>query len=661
MIVVLKRNVADKEKRAIVSLLESKGCRIREIVGEEETILGAVGAIKFDMREVEILPGVARVIPISKPFKLASRELKKESTVIPVGPIRIGGSRIAAIAGPCAVESRDQIMETAWAVRESGAVILRGGAYKPRTSPYSFQGLGPKGLEYLREAAEATGMPLVTEIVSPQYADAVRELADVLQIGARNMQNFELLKTVGSLGKPVLLKRGLAATIEDLLMSAEYLLAHGADNVILCERGIRTFETYTRNTLDISAIPVVKKLSHLPIIVDPSHGTGIRQKVLPMSLAAVAAGADGIIVEVHPDPEKALSDGPQSLYPEQFEKLMRDIEALAPVLEKELTRLPENRPLRGAVRGAVLDGRAGTGTPSADASTGIADGGSAPSPRARIAFQGERGAFSEKAIDLTFDEEVIPLPCPSFRDVFNAVLEGKARFGVIPLENSLSGSIHENYDLLLQYPDIKIVGEKKIRVVHNLIGLPGASLEDIEKVYSHPQGLAQCVRFLERYPRWERIPYADTAGAVRYIAELGDRANAAIASAEAARVYRMSVLKESIETNAHNYTRFSVIARDGEIWENGEWGPGAEGPFDKASLVFSTLDEPGSLFSALKVLADRRLNMKKLESRPIMGKPWEYMFYVDVEVPSDPALFKECIEELKGQTDDLRVLGIYRT
>jgi prephenate dehydratase len=416
-------------------------------------------------------------------------------------------------------------------------------------------------------------------------------------------------------------------------MSAEYLLAHGAEHVILCERGIRTFETYTRNTLDLSAIPIVKKLSHLPIIVDPSHGTGIREKVPPMSLAAVAAGADGIIVEVHTDPDSALSDGPQSLYPEQFEKLMRDIEALAPVLEKEVTRLPARRPLRDREVSVIQTGA---------------------QEETRVAFQGERGAFSEKAINRYFDEGARPVECHTFREVFNAVLEGEVEYGAVPLENSLSGSIHENYDLLLQFPDVEIVGEKTIRIIHNLIALPDTSIADIKRVYSHPQGLAQCVQFLTGFPDWEKIPYYDTAGSVAFVAREGKRENAAIASTEAARVYRMSILKESIETNAHNYTRFVIIAR---VTNNVE----RETDFNKASLVFSTLDKPGSLFMALQVLAKRQLNMKKLESRPIEGKPWEYMFYVDVEVPNDIALFNDAVEELKKTTGDLRVLGMYKT
>ena len=633
MVIVLKHDIKKEEKEQLRQFLEAKGCRVREIEGEQETIIGAVGSISFDIREVELLPGVATAIPISKPYKLASREFKNEDTVVTAGAVRIGGARIVVMAGPCAIESRDHIIETARMVRDSGATILRGGAYKPRSSPYSFQGLGEKALEFLKEAGEMTGMPVVTEIVSPTMADLVKEYADVLQIGARNMQNFELLKTVGSLQKPVLLKRGMSATIEELLMSAEYLLAHGAENVILCERGIRTFETYTRNTLDLSAIPVVKKLSHLPIVVDPSHGTGIRQKVLPMALAAIAAGAHGLMVEVHPDPDHALSDGPQSLYPDQFEKLMRDIEALAPVIEKEIARLPKKRQITAGTTEIVQ----------------------AAKENLTVAFQGERGAFSEKAINRYFDEKATPLPCPVFRAVFDAVLEQRANYGIVPLENSLSGSIHENYDLLLQYPDIKIIGEKKIRIVHNLIAMPDARIDNIKRVYSHPQGLLQCAGFLDKYSAWERVAYYDTAGAVAFIAESENAENAAIASVEAAAVYKMEILKESVESNAHNYTRFVIIEKKGD----NELEAPPEG-FNIVSLVFSAQDKPGALYLALKVLSDRGLNMKKLESRPIHGKPWEYMFYVDVEVPNDMFLFRESVKMLKKVTDNLRILGIYR-
>ena len=632
MIVVLEHSIDPEEKRQIVGFLEEKGFRIREIKGEEETILGAVGIIPIDLREVELLPGVARVIPITKPYKLASREFKREDTSIPVGPVKVGGSRIAVIAGPCSVESREQIMEIAALVRESGAVILRGGAYKPRSSPYAFQGLGETGLKYLREAGEANGMPVISEIVSPEHAGMFSEYTDILQVGARNMQNFELLKTIGALHKPVLLKRGPAATIQDLLMSAEYLLAHGSEYVMLCERGIRTFETYTRNTLDISAIPVVKKLSHLPILVDPSHGTGIRAKVLPMALAAVAAGADGLVVEVHTDPEHALSDGPQSLFPEQFEKLMRDIQALAPVLSKELSRLPEKLPKISAYSPTI----------------------STEQGPVLVAFQGEPGAFSENALQRYFPENVGTLPLQNFRDVFDSVLAGKSRYGIIPIENTLTGSIHQNYDLLLQYPDIRIVGEKTIRIIHNLIGLPGAAIEDIRRVYSHPQGLSQCARFLDSHPRWEKIPFYDTAGSIAFIAREGKKENAGIASLDAARVNRMNVLKEGIETDSQNYTRFVIIAREELAREEGQ-----SGKTNRASLVFSTSNTPGSLFRALQVLAERNINMVKLESRPIAGKPWEEMFYVDVDIPPEREIFQKALEELASVTETLRTLGLY--
>jgi 3-deoxy-7-phosphoheptulonate synthase len=629
MIIVLERDIRAEDKRSLIGFLEGKGFRVREIQGEEETVLGAVGIVPMDIRQVELLAGVARVIPISQPFKLASREFKKEDTCIPVGPVKIGGSRIVIIAGPCSVESREQILEIAQRVKESGASILRGGAYKPRTSPYAFQGLGEQGLRLLALAGETTGMPVVSEIVSMEHAEMFRELVDILQIGARNMQNFELLKRVGALGKPVLLKRGQAATIQELLMSAEYLLAHGTEEVILCERGIRTFENYTRNTLDLSAIPVVKKLSHLPILVDPSHGTGLREKVLPMALAAVAAGADGLLVEVHTDPQAALSDGPQSLYPDQFEKLMRDIEALAPVLGKEVARLPEREPIRrsGGKAGAALEGL-------------------------RVWFQGERGAFSENALFRYFPEGAEAVPFEEFRLVFEAVLEGRIRYGIIPLENTLTGSIHQNYDLLLQYPDIRIVGEKIIRIVHHLIGIPGATIAGIRRVYSHPQALSQCAHFLERYPGWEKVPFYDTAGAVAHIAREGRAENAAIASLEAAEAYRMNVLKEGIESDSRNYTRFVIIGRE-------ELARVAQP--SKASLVFATANTPGSLFQALRVLAECDINMVKLESRPIQGKPWEELFYVDVTVPGAQGAFERALERLKGVTESLRILGLYQT
>lgn len=649
MVIVLEKHITPEQKRDLRHYLETKGYQVREIVGQEETIFGAVGIPRVDPREVELLPGVQRVIPISKPYKLASRELKKEDTIVPVGPIKVGGKRIVVIAGPCAVESREQILETARIVRASGAVALRGGAFKPRTSPYTFQGLGEEGLKYLKEAGETYGMPIVTEVVATEYVDLMEAYVDLFQIGARNMQNFELLKKVGRTGKPVLLKRGLSATIEEWLMAAEYLLAHGTDHVILCERGIRTFETYTRNTLDISAIPVIKKLSHLPILVDPSHATGIREKVPPVALAAIAAGADGLIIEVHPDPSKALSDGAQTLFPEQFEKLMRDIEVLAPVVGKEVAKLPSLEQQRE--QGARIEKGEYDSSPWRLHSIAV----DKPVPFGqipRIAFQGERGAYSEMATLNYFHFDVETLPQRSFQDVFDAVLEGKVEYGIVPLENSLAGSIHENYDLFLRYPDIKIVGETKLRIVHSLIGLPDATIEGIRKVFSHPQGLAQCARFLDEHPYMEKVPFYDTAGSVAYVAKEGKKEYAAIAHEGAARIYGMKVLKSGIETNPLNYTRFAILARaELEVGESP----------NKASIVFSTPDKPGSLFRCMKVLADRNLNMKKLESRPIAGKPWQYMFYVDLELPEDLGIFQEAIAEIGALSEDeVRILGMYR-
>lgn len=627
MVVVLENNISDADKKRVRSFLEKKGFKVREIVGEEDTIFGAVGSVSIDKREVELLKGVVKVIPIHKPYKLASRELKKEDTTFSVGPVKVGGNRIFVIAGPCAVESREQIIESAYAAKEAGAVMLRGGAFKPRTSPYSFQGLGLEGLKYLKEAGELTGLPVVTEVVAPGDVQMMKDYIDVYQIGARNMQNFELLKTVGSMGMPVILKRGMSATIEEWLMAAEYLLASGTDKIILCERGIRTFEPMTRNTLDLSAIPVVRKLCHLPVIVDPSHATGIRDKVLPMALAGVAAGANGLIIEMHPDPDQAMSDGPQSLYPEQLEKLICDIEALMPVLGKELARLPRVNEKEAIERN-------------------LTDTGNKP----RAAFQGIPGAYSEKAVMLHFHEdEVTALPCETFKDVFSSVLKGEVQWGVVPIENSLAGSILENYDLLSLNPDIKIVGEVKVRVRHNLIARKGVNFKNIKKAYSHPQALAQCAEFLKKH-KIEPVPFYDTAGAVASMNSFEDDSCAAIASAEAADLYNMSIVKEGIETNPNNFTRFVVIVREDFMV--------VEKPV-KASIILSVSDEPGALSHCLSIFADHKLNMTKLESRPIHGKPWSYRFYIDIQIPDDKDLYRNALEAIKEKASDFRVLGEY--
>lgn len=336
MIVVMEENASEEQVTRVVDRLVNWGFDIHRSTGARYTILGAVGAQIADTRDIELLEGVHEVIRVSAPYKLASRAFRPEGTKVRIGDVVFGGEEVIVMAGPCTVESREQVETIAAAVAEQNVRVMRGGAFKPRTSPYSFQGLGEQGLVFLREAADRYGLLTVSEIMESSQIPMFIRYVDILQVGARNMQNFNLLKDLAKVNKPVLLKRGPAATIEETLLSAEYLMAGGNHEVIICERGIKTFETYTRNTLDISAIPVIKKLSHLPIIVDPSHGTGRRDKVPPMARAAVAAGADGLLIEVHHDPDRALCDGAQSLRPDQFAKLMDQLRLIAPAVERRV-------------------------------------------------------------------------------------------------------------------------------------------------------------------------------------------------------------------------------------------------------------------------------------------------------------------------------------
>ncbi|HHW19763.1 MAG TPA: 3-deoxy-7-phosphoheptulonate synthase [Thermodesulfovibrio thiophilus] len=331
MVIVMKPEATEEQLQNVVTRIEELGYKPHIIYGATRNVIGAVGDErgKFILQSLEVMDGVEAVIPILKPYKLTSKEVKREKSIINVKDVAIGGDELVVIAGPCAVESEEQIINTAKAVKSLGGHILRGGAYKPRTSPYSFQGLGKEGLELLKKAADIALLPVVTEVVNPEHVELVCEYVDILQIGTRNAQNFELLKKVGQIDKPVILKRGMAMTIKEWLMSAEYILSEGNMNVILCERGIRTFETATRNTLDLSAITVLKEETHLPVIVDPSHATGYAKYVPSMSYAAVAAGADGLMVEVHPQPEKAFSDGPQSLNFNSFGNLVAKLKQLS--------------------------------------------------------------------------------------------------------------------------------------------------------------------------------------------------------------------------------------------------------------------------------------------------------------------------------------------
>jgi 3-deoxy-7-phosphoheptulonate synthase len=338
MVVVVEKNATESDIERIIKKLQDMGFDVHRSTGVNQTVLGAIGVQPdFDTRQVLVLPGVVHVYRITEPYKLASRTFKHENSVYTINGVAIGGHEVVVMAGPCAVESEEQIFTIAKHVAQEGARVLRGGAFKPRTSPYAFQGLGEDGLRFMRQAADKYGLLVITEVMDRSQIDLVEKYADILQIGARNMQNFTFLKDLGKAAKPVMLKRGLSATIEEWLMAAEYVLSGGNHQVILCERGIRTFETATRNTMDISAIPVIHKKSHLPIIADPSHGTGLRDKVIPMARAAVAAGADGLIIEVHHNPDQAKSDGPQSLYPDQFTQMMKEIRIIADAIGRAIS------------------------------------------------------------------------------------------------------------------------------------------------------------------------------------------------------------------------------------------------------------------------------------------------------------------------------------
>lgn len=660
MVIVLKSGISAEEKKALAKFLGSQNFKTNEIAGEEKTIIAAVGRLKMDPREVEVLPGVERVIPISKPYKMASREFKPQNSVVeipsPSGQlIRVGGQRIVAMAGPCAVESREQMMSIAKRVAESGATILRGGAYKPRTSPYSFQGLGEEGCKILKEAGNKYGLPVVTECVAAEYIPAMQKAGiDCYQVGARNMQNFEMLKRLGKINKPVILKRGLSATIEEWLMSAEYLLSSGCENVILCERGIRTYERATRNTLDLSAVPILRSLTHLPIIVDPSHALGIRDKVSPMAFASIAAGADGIIVEVHCNPDKALSDGPQSLYPEQFDKLMRDIDALAPIVGREVAHLRRDEaPVK------ISSGKKSAASKKA------------ARQKLAVAFCGKRGAYAEQAITRHFDDEAEALPVDSFREIFQSVLDGRADYGMVPIENSLAGSVYENYDNLAGFEDISIVSSVTLRIQHALLGVKGATLADIKSVYSHPQGLAQCSKFLAAHTDWNKIDSVSTATAAKTVSEKNSKANAAIASAVNAKYYKLSVIEESIEDDPKNYTRFFVIAANHFVAKKkGDKAASLAFRAQKSagvkpnavSFMFSTKNEPGSLYRCLGVFDKNKLNLTRLESRPVHGETWKYNFYADAELSPDERnvdYVSDVLAALAKEAQDVRLLGVY--
>jgi len=632
MIIVLNPDVSPEQVEWIQEKLQARGLQTRRIDGAERSVVAVIGTELPDTREVGLFPGVSQVMRVSKPYKLASREAVPQTSQVPVGcGMVVGGPQLIVMAGPCSVESREAMLEAAGHVWDAGASMIRGGAFKPRTSPYAFQGMGEDGLKILAECRERYGLPIVTEVMSVTQVDLVVKYADVLQIGTRNMQNFDLLKAVGQAGVPVLLKRGLAATIEEFLMAAEYVLSGNSNaKVILCERGIRTFESSTRNTLDLSSIPVIRRLSHLPIIVDPSHGTGNRTYVPAMALAAIAAGADGLMIEMHQNPPEAMSDGAQSLYPEQLKQVLRDIAVIAPVV---------GRQLEGRHRRFAAPPTNGTGA-VADIRT-----------RPRVALQGEAGSFSEKAAHQHFGPQVELASCTTFQEVFEKVSSGEADYAMVPVENSLTGSIHVNYDLLLAHPELIIGGELKVRIVHNLLANAGVELADVKRVYSHPQAAAQCDQFLRSHPDWEVVSMYDTAGSARFVKDKKLVDAAAIASAEAGQKLGLKLLAESIETHPQNFTRFLVV---------GTRPSDPEGA-DKVSIVFETEHTPGALYRALGLVAEAGINLIKLESRPIPGKPWDYLFYADLRVPEQKEMLDRVLAQLQERLPFLRILGRYRS
>jgi 3-deoxy-7-phosphoheptulonate synthase len=623
MILELDKDLTAEGKTELIRKLRAKRCDCRELPPTDVERIGILGKPGVDEEELKRFPGVAAIIRVKTPYKLVGRAMHPQDTQVRVGDVTIGGENIAVIAGPCAVESLEQALTIAREVKKAGAALFRGGAFKPRTSPSSFQGMEESGLKILAEVRDAIGIRVVTEMTSPSQADLMMKYIDVVQVGARNMQNFELLKCVGRMGKPVLLKRGLSGTLEEWLMSAEYILAEGNAQVILCERGIRTFEPYTRNTLDLSAIPVLKKLTHLPIIVDPSHATGMREKVSPMARSAIAAGADGLMIEVHHDPDHALSDGAQSLYPHQFRRLMRDIYVIAPVIGKQLD-------FAHLERVQVIERKRRAG-----------------SARQRAAFVGRVGTFSHKACLQYFGSAAEAVPLPTFQSIFEAVKAGQVDYGIVPIENSLSGSIHENFDLLREY-DLRIIGDVTIRIMQNLLAKPGTDITAIRRVLSHPQGFEQCRQFLSQH-QWEHVAVGDTAGAAERVSASEETGDAAIANLAAAEHFGLVALAEGIEDNPRNFTRFVVIGRE----------PIEDRKAAKTSLICSARNEPGQLFAILRVFADNQVNMTKLESRPIPGEPWRYMFYIDLEADLEAPELAAVRAAITERCDYFKILGCY--
>ena len=644
MVIVLRPDISRKEKSDLKNFLTEKKFKISEVRGEEETVFAIVGKLSLDIREVELLPGVGKVIPVSNPYKLASRKFKKEDTIVTLpfsdGSLLVGGNRLCAIAGPGAVESKEGLFNCAKFLVASGANVLRSAAFVQNVSPYAFSGEGKKALVWLKEAGQKYNVPVCTEVSSPEQLSLAKDFVDIIQIGPENMSNTELLKKTAELSKPVILCRSRSATVEEFLLSAEFLLAGGSQNVILCESGIRTFEQMTQNTLDLSAVALLKELTHLPVIVDPSMALGVRDKVPSLSLASVASGADGIAVDVSLNPEKALFGGARSLYPDMFDKLMHDIRALSPVVRKVVVNNP---PVKKSSRGVEKTSASKTEV---------------------CVYSGSPGAYAEQAVNRYFDEGYVKAkPVDSFAQIFQTVTDSKAKYGMVPIENSLSGSVFQNYDNFLRFEDVDIVGAVTLNIRHALLGVKGASLEDVKNVYSHPQGFSQCKRFLDMHKNWTCTDSLSTATAAKTVQKKASKQNAAIASAVNASIYKLSVLAEDIADDSGNFTRFVVISHNKKKRRASEVKNA-----NMASFLFKIKNEPGALCRALSVFESYKLNLTRLESRPIHGEPWRYWFYADADIHDSPAIkngespvsfIDTVIGSLSKHAEDIRLLGIY--
>ena len=638
MVIVLKPSITQSEKTQLKNYLTKRNFKLNEVRGEEETVLAAVGKLSLDVREVQMLPGVSRVIPISKPYKLASREFKRDNTVITLNAcgqtLRLGASRVCVIAGPSAIESKEQLFSVAQSLSASGAGILKGGVFRSTLSPYEFQGLGKKAVQWLSLAGKEFGLPTCTEVSSAEQVTLVQDYVDVLLVGSKNMANGELLKKVSASGKPVILYRSSSATIKEFLLSAECLLANGSEQVILCESGIRTFEGTTRSTLDLSAVPLLKELTHLPVIVDPCSAVGSRDKIPSLAIAAIACGSDGLVLDVHANPDGAVCDGAQSLYVQQFDKVMHDIQALCPVVGKVVSRVHEvNTSAKKVTR--------------------------AKQKQVSCAYSGTRGAYAEQAISRYFDGlDVKSVALDSFAQIFQQVTDGSVQYGMVPIENSLAGSVFQNYDNFLRFEDVSIVGAVTLNIRHALLAVKGATFDDIKHVYSHPQGFAQCKKFLDAHSGWTHIDAVSTATAADLVHKAKSKANAAIASEVNASLYKLSVLAQDIADDPGNFTRFVVIAKEGKKSSQKLQKP------NMASFLFKCKNEPGALCRALGVLESYKLNLTRLESRPIPGEPWRYWFYADAdmqknEVDNPSKYIDTVLDSLSKAVEQVRLLGLY--